>query len=55
MCGLWAKKWITNTIVEQILTFARNAEPSLKPTDINKLIDDLRFSFAEKWPSKMSS
>ena len=31
-----------NTIVEQILTFARNAEPSLKPTDINKLIDDLR-------------
>ena len=31
-----------NTIVEQILTFARNAEPSLKPTDINKLINDLR-------------
>ena len=24
-----------NTIVEQILTFARNAEPSFKPTDIN--------------------
>ncbi len=30
-----------NTIVEQVLTFARNAEPQLQPTDVNKLIDDL--------------
>ena len=37
-----------NTIVEQILTFARNAEPSLKPTDINKLIDDLRILVRRK-------
>ena len=31
-----------NTIVEQVLTFARNAEPQLQPTDVNKLINDLR-------------
>ena len=37
-----------NTIVEQILTFARNAEPSFKPTDINKLIDDLRILVRRK-------
>ena len=37
-----------NTIVEQILTFARNAEPSLKLTDINKLIDDLRILVRRK-------
>ncbi len=30
-----------NTIVEQVLTFARNAEPQLQPTDVNKLINDL--------------
>ena len=37
-----------NTIVEQILTFARNAEPQLQPTDINKLIDDLRLLVRRK-------
>ena len=37
-----------NTIVEQILTFARHAEPSLKPTDINKLVDDLRILVRRK-------
>ena len=37
-----------NTIVEQILTFARNAEPSLKPSDINKLFDDLRILVRRK-------
>jgi signal transduction histidine kinase/putative methionine-R-sulfoxide reductase with GAF domain len=30
-----------NSIVEQVLTFARNAEPQLQSTDINNLIDDL--------------
>ena len=37
-----------NTIVEQVLTFARNAEPQLEPTDINKLIDDLRILVRRK-------
>jgi len=37
-----------NTIVEQILTFARNAEPQLQPTDVNKLIDDLRILVRRK-------
>ena len=37
-----------NTIVEQILTFARNAEPQLKSTDVNKLIDDLRILVRRK-------
>ena len=37
-----------NTIVEQILTFARNAEPQLKPSDINKLVDDLRILVRRK-------
>ncbi len=37
-----------NTIVEQVLTFARNAEPQLQPTDVNKLIDDLRLLFRRK-------
>ena len=37
-----------NTIVEQILTFARNAEPQLQPTDVNKLIDDLRLLVRRK-------
>ena len=37
-----------NTIVDQIVTFARNAEPSFKPTDINKLIDDLRILVRRK-------
>ena len=37
-----------NTIVEQILTFARNAEPQLQPTDSNKLIDDLRLLVRRK-------
>ncbi|MDP6752857.1 MAG: GAF domain-containing protein [Verrucomicrobiota bacterium] len=37
-----------NTIVEQVLTFARNAEPQLQPTEINKLIDDLRLLVRRK-------
>ena len=37
-----------NTIVEQILTFARNAEPQLQPTDVNKLINDLRILVRRK-------
>ncbi|MBT7733997.1 MAG: GAF domain-containing protein [Verrucomicrobia bacterium] len=37
-----------NTIVEQILTFARNAEPQLQATDVNKLIDDLRILVRRK-------
>lgn len=37
-----------NTIVEQVLTFARNAEPQLQPTDVNKLIDDLRLLVRRK-------
>ena len=37
-----------NRIVEQVLTFARNAEPQLEPTDINKLIDDLRILVRRK-------
>ena len=37
-----------NTIVEQVLTFARNAEPQLQPTDVNKLINDLRVLVRQK-------
>lgn len=37
-----------NNIVEQILTFARNAEPQFKPSDINKTIDDLRILVRQK-------
>ncbi len=37
-----------NTIVEQVLTFARNAEPQLQPTDVNKLINDLRILVRRK-------
>ena len=37
-----------NIIVERILTFARNAEPQLQPTDVNKLIDDLRLLVRRK-------
>ena len=37
-----------NPIVEQILPFARNAEPQLQPTDVNKLIDDLRLLVRRK-------
>ena len=37
-----------NSIVEQVLTFARNAEPQLQSTDINKLIDDLRIFVRRK-------
>ncbi|MEE2947460.1 MAG: GAF domain-containing protein [Verrucomicrobiota bacterium] len=37
-----------NSIVEQVLTFARNAEPQLHFTDINKLIDDLRIFVRRK-------
>jgi signal transduction histidine kinase len=37
-----------NTIVEQVLTFARNAEPQLQPTDVNELIDDLRILVRRK-------
>jgi len=44
-----------NTIVEQVLTFARNAEPQLQPTDVNKLINDLRVLVRQKQRSKKSS
>ena len=37
-----------NNIVEQILTFARNAEPQFKPSNINKTIDDLRILVRQK-------
>lgn len=37
-----------NNIVEQILTFARNAEPQFKASDINKTIDDLRILVRQK-------
>jgi signal transduction histidine kinase len=37
-----------NTIVEQVLTFARNAEPQLQPTDVNKLIKDLHILVRRK-------
>ena len=37
-----------NAIVEQVLTFARNAEPQLQPTDVNKLINDLRILVRRK-------
>ena len=38
-----------NNIVEQILTFARNAEPQFKPSDINKIINDLRILVRRKF------
>ena len=38
-----------NNIVEQILTFARNAEPQFKPSDVNKIINDLRILVRRKF------
>ncbi len=38
-----------NNIVEQILTFARNTEPQFKPSDINKIINDLRILVRRKF------
>ena len=38
-----------NNIVEQILTFARNAEPQFKPSDVNKIINDLRVLVRRKF------
>jgi signal transduction histidine kinase len=37
-----------NKIVEQILTFARSAEPKVSEVDINKVIDDLRLLIRRK-------
>ena len=48
MCGLWAKNGSLEHDRGANPTFARNAEPSLKPTDINKLIDDLRILVRRK-------
>lgn len=37
-----------NKIVEQILTFARSAEPKVSDVDINKVVDDLRLLIRRK-------
>ncbi len=37
-----------NTIVEQILSFARNAEPKVAEVDLNRVIDDLRLLIRRK-------
>ncbi|HAM71844.1 MAG TPA: histidine kinase [Verrucomicrobiales bacterium] len=37
-----------NRIVEQILSFARSAEPQFKPVDINRLIEDLSLLLRHK-------
>ncbi len=41
-----------NKIVEQILTFARNAEPQKQPTDINQIINDLLYLVRHKLSQK---